>query len=150
MVSTSKCVVLGPCLPTIGGRLRNIQEGHPTVRVPQGAGGTGGAITFWDSSAIVPLTVAEPGSEAVTRLAKASPGMVVWWATRVAILPVEDVRIEAARLLRLHALRAADSLQLAAALTRASRRPAGRGFVTLDSRLTAAAREGFELLLRGP
>lgn len=37
---------------------------------------------FWDTSAVVPLCVAEPESEAVGRIARADPGLVVWWATR--------------------------------------------------------------------
>lgn len=56
--------------------------------------------------------------------------------------PVEQVRLAADRLLRLHALRAADALQLAAAIVWAGGQP--RGFVCLDDRLQQAARlEGF-------
>jgi hypothetical protein len=51
------------------------------------------------------------------------------------------------RLLGLHPLRAADSLQLAAALVWVDRRPLGRPFICLDSRLREAARrEGFTAL----
>jgi predicted nucleic acid-binding protein len=58
------------------------------------------------------------------------------------IQPVEDVRDVAGRLLRIHALRAADALQLAAAIVWAGGRQTG--FVCLDDRLREVARlEGF-------
>lgn len=57
------------------------------------------------------------------------------------------VRENAIRFLRVHPLRAADALQLAAAFTAAERRPASLQMVTLDERLADAARkEGFALL----
>jgi predicted nucleic acid-binding protein len=60
------------------------------------------------------------------------------------ILPAEMVRETACRLLRVHPLRAADALQLAAATVMAGGRPAGAGFVAFDDRLReAAGREGF-------
>jgi predicted nucleic acid-binding protein len=60
------------------------------------------------------------------------------------IQPLDVVRDIARRLLRTHNLRAADALQLAAALQAAEQRPASLGFVCLDDRLTLAAeREGF-------
>ena len=63
------------------------------------------------------------------------------------IQPVEDLRITAQRLLLAHPLRAADALQLAAALTWAGRQPNGHQFVCLDERLRVAAmKEGFEVL----
>jgi uncharacterized protein len=53
----------------------------------------------------------------------------------------------AVRFLRVHSLRAADALQLAAAFVAAERRPPSLQFVTLDERLAGAARkEGFELV----
>ncbi len=58
--------------------------------------------------------------------------------------PNDAVREAAARFLRVHPLRAADALQLAAAFLAAERRPASMEIVTLDERLGAAARkEGF-------
>jgi predicted nucleic acid-binding protein len=61
--------------------------------------------------------------------------------------PSELVRDTAVRLLRVHPLRAADSLQLAAAFVGAERHPSGLEFVTLDDRLAAAARkEGFVVI----
>lgn len=59
------------------------------------------------------------------------------------VQPGDAVREQAMRLLRVHSLRAADALQLAAALEWAGSPPQG-GFVTLDDRLLdAALREGF-------
>lgn len=55
------------------------------------------------------------------------------------ILPSDEVRKQAGRLLRLHPLRAPDALQLAAALTWAGG-PGGGVAVILDHRLREAAR----------
>ena len=61
--------------------------------------------------------------------------------------PSDEIRETAARFLRVHALRAADALQLAAAFAAAERRPASLEIVTLDERLANAARkEGFVVL----
>jgi len=58
--------------------------------------------------------------------------------------PGEEVRESAKRLLRVHDLRTADALQLAAATFVAEGRPSTLEFVSLDGRLLAAARrEGF-------
>ena len=38
---------------------------------------------FWDSSAIVPLLVAETTTTAIERLASTDPLMLVWWASPV-------------------------------------------------------------------
>ena len=38
---------------------------------------------FWDTSAIMPLIVREPRSDALRQLLEQDTGMVVWWATRV-------------------------------------------------------------------
>ena len=60
------------------------------------------------------------------------------------VQPTEEVRAAACRLLRVHELRAADALQLAAALVWADHRPTGLGLVALDQKLRLAAeREGF-------
>ena len=61
--------------------------------------------------------------------------------------PAEEVRGRALRLLRSHALRAGDALQLAAALVASHEAPEALPFVTSDLRLKAAAeREGFNVL----
>ncbi|MCY3700988.1 MAG: PIN domain-containing protein [Gemmatimonadetes bacterium] len=65
----------------------------------------------------------------------------------IEIEPLEQVRKRAIRLLRLHPLRAADALQLAAALTAAGEDPQRLDLVSSDDRLSAAARrEGFRVL----
>lgn len=61
--------------------------------------------------------------------------------------PSDAVRETAVRFLRVHPLRAADALQLAAAFMAAERRPGSLEMITLDDRLGAAARkEGFTLI----
>jgi uncharacterized protein len=136
---------------------------------------------FWDSSALVPLLIAEPTSAALGALAARDTETVVWWATPVEcasavarlerdgdlspskaatafarldafaaswlhVEPSDEIRETARRFLRVHPLRAADALQLAAAFVAAERRPPSMAFVTLDDRLrTAAGREGFVL-----
>ena len=133
---------------------------------------------FWDSSAIVPLIIDEPGRDRMLALLEADPLMVVWWGTPVELVsalarrerdgtlptaaasaavervrrlerawhqvaPTDVLRQHAQRLLRVHPLRATDSLQLAAALRVAGDDPASIDFVTLDQRLLdAAQREG--------
>jgi predicted nucleic acid-binding protein len=63
------------------------------------------------------------------------------------VQPSEPLRDNARRLLRVHDLRAADALQLAAAAAAAEGRPATLAVVSLDDRLAAAAeREGFPLV----
>lgn len=77
---------------------------------------------------------------ALSRLALLSRG----WRE---ILPTDPLRDLARRVLDLHELRAADSLQLAAALTWCQQRPAKRTFVCGDQRLSkAAAFAGFSVL----
>ncbi|MGI9076952.1 MAG: type II toxin-antitoxin system VapC family toxin [Gemmatimonadaceae bacterium] len=62
------------------------------------------------------------------------------------VADVEGVKSLARRLLRVHPLRAADALQLGAALVWAAGRSQGKALVTLDERLALAARrEGFEV-----
>ena len=63
------------------------------------------------------------------------------------IVPSDAVRRTAERLLRTHPLRAADALQLAAAVVAADHNPSSLEIVCLDERLTRAARrEGFTVL----
>lgn len=69
------------------------------------------------------------------------------WTGVARAAPTDDVLTRAEGLLARHSLRAADALQLAAALVWAGDRPAGHEFVCLDDRLRdAAAREGFVVL----
>ncbi len=63
------------------------------------------------------------------------------------IVHADGVQFRAQRLVRVHPLRAADALQLGAALLAAEDRPQGVDLVTLDTRLAdAARREGFAVL----
>jgi hypothetical protein len=62
------------------------------------------------------------------------------------VQPSELLRGTAERLLAVHALRAADALQLAAALHWCQRQPTNRHVVSFDSRLRVAAyKEGFTI-----
>ena len=66
------------------------------------------------------------------------------------VQPISRVRQTAVRLLRVHPLRAADALQLGAAIAGAEDQPATLAFVTLDERLALAAeREGFPVIQPG-
>jgi len=63
------------------------------------------------------------------------------------VTALEQVRARALRLVRTHPLRAADTLQLAAALIASNDHPESLPFVCLDDRLRdAARREGFPVL----
>ena len=63
------------------------------------------------------------------------------------IQPVKRVQQLATRLLRVHPVRAADALQLAAAIIASEDQPATLPFVTLDDCLAQAAeREGFPVV----
>lgn len=136
-------------------------------------------VSFWDTSAVIPLTIEEPATVGVRTILDGDPAMVVWWATstechsalcrrlrenpksRAAIrdarrvlvamagewsevAATEAVRRRAERLLSVHAIRAGDALQLAAALVWTQDEPQGHAFVCLDDRLGEAAhKEGF-------
>lgn len=138
-------------------------------------------MTFWDSSAVVPLLIEQPKTALAELHLRADPRMVVWWGSRVEcvsalrrlwregaiapadvefglgslqllagrwieIVPHHEVRQLAERLLAQYPLRAADSLQLAAALAWVGRIAGAAVFATFDGRLmNAAQREGFAL-----
>ncbi|MEO8482125.1 MAG: type II toxin-antitoxin system VapC family toxin [Acidobacteriota bacterium] len=79
-------------------------------------------------------------SQAGIALARLDELLRVWREVE----PTADLRDVARRLLRVHRLRAADAVQLAAAMLASQHRPASLTIVTLDHRLEAAAhREGF-------
>jgi predicted nucleic acid-binding protein len=139
-------------------------------------------VRFWDTSAIIPLVVAEPGSSRAKSWFQQDTEIIVWTLTRVELLSaiarrrreepksssqlvaarrdllrawdkwsevtaVEMVRRLAERLVLSHPLRAADALQLGAALTAAESDPGSLEFVTFDRNLAdAAAREGLPVL----
>ena len=132
---------------------------------------------FWDSSALVPLFLKQPLSRVVEALQGEDTEIVIWWGASVECgsalarsvregwisrsteraaqqvvgelqaSAYAEVRARALRLLNLHPLRAADALQLSAALIWCGERTAGAEFICLDSRLReAASREGFDVL----
>jgi len=79
-------------------------------------------------------------TQAMARLAQLASG----WHE---VDPSDSLREAAVRFLRVHPLRAADALQLAAAYIAAERRPSSLQVVTLDDRLAIAARkEGFTMV----
>jgi predicted nucleic acid-binding protein len=139
-------------------------------------------VRFWDTSALLPLFVAEAGSARVRAWLRRDPAVLVWSLTRVELLSaiarrereepaaarallrarqraitaweewsevvaLEPVRRQAERLVSTHPLRAADALQLGAALVATDLDPAGLPLVTFDERLALAAlKEGFSVL----
>jgi predicted nucleic acid-binding protein len=81
------------------------------------------------------------GPQAITLSLKRLGRLAAGWHE---IDPSDAIREAAVRFLRVHPLRAADALQLAAAFLAAERRPASLEMVTLDDRLAnAAGKEGF-------
>jgi len=70
-----------------------------------------------------------------------------FWSAVHVISLLDAAKVRAKRLLAVHALRAADALQLGAALAAAYDDPVGWEFVCLDERLAdAARREGFAVV----
>ena len=70
-----------------------------------------------------------------------------FWETVHVVSLVIPVKTRAKRLLAVHPIRAADALQLGAALTASYDDTVARDFVCLDERLAeAAAREGFRIV----
>lgn len=88
---------------------------------------------------------AEPG--AARRLQAARRDLLSAWEHWSEITAVDVVRRHAERVVETHPLRAADALQIGAALVAAEDTPAGLEFVTLDhEQAQAAEREGFRVL----
>jgi hypothetical protein len=82
-----------------------------------------------------------------SRFSAARADLMKTWSIWTEIAMIEAVREHAERVVATHPLRAADALQLGAALVAASGSPATLQFVTLDRRLAVAAqREGFPVL----
>ena len=107
-------------------------------------------VTWWASkiectSALCRLrreqVIDEPG------LARSLAALESFFEAAAEIEATEEVRTRAIRLLRTHAVRAADALQLAAALVACRENPGSLPFVCGDQRLKAAAEgEGFTVL----
>jgi predicted nucleic acid-binding protein len=138
-------------------------------------------MTFWDSSAVVPLLVQESNTKTVQKILEKNSDMIVWWGTEIEcvsaivrleregkidsnnvdialsrldnlkklwneILPVEQVKSLARRMLRVHSLHAADSFQLSAAICASNANPSALDFVCFDKQLIfAAKREGLKI-----
>ncbi len=107
-------------------------------------------LTWWGSrieSASALSRLGREGALVAGKLEAAFTRMDALARTWDEVLPTEPVREHAIRLLRVHPLRGADALQLAAAVVAAEDRPGTLPLVTLDRRLRdAALREGFSVL----
>ncbi len=107
-------------------------------------------LTWWGSRVEAASSLARLGREGSLEggaLEAAFTRLAVLARTWDEVLPTEPVREQASRVLRLHPLRAADALQLAAAVVGADHQPRSLAVVTLDSRFRqAAVNEGFEVL----
>jgi predicted nucleic acid-binding protein len=87
----------------------------------------------------------EKGIDAL-RFARAKRRLIALEAAWSAVVHYTAVEARSRRLLETHPLRAADALQLAAALVAVEERTRGVEFLTFDSRLAeAAGREGFDV-----
>ena len=134
---------------------------------------------FWDTSAIIPLWLAEQGSPRAKAWYRNDPDVIVWTLTRVEVFSalarrrreapvatsrlltvrrdflrawerwsevtaIEIVRRHAERIVETYPLRAADALQIGAAVIAVEDNPPAMGFVTFDENLAhAAEREVF-------
>lgn len=93
------------------------------------------------------MRLAREGALAPAELQDAIVRVDEFWQGVHVVSLVEAVKQRARRLLGVHPLKAADSLQLAAALTAAYDDPRGQQIVCLDHTLSEAARrEGFAVL----
>jgi predicted nucleic acid-binding protein len=89
--------------------------------------------------------------ESASRLLAARRHLLSAWERWSEVTAVEVVRRHAERVVEGHRLRAADALQIGAALVAAEEDPRGLPFVTFDRNLVEAAeREGFPVLGKGP
>jgi len=107
-------------------------------------------VTWWGTKvecASALNRLAREGQLTAAQLDSALAGLDELAAGWIEIQATPMLQDRALRLLRLHALRAADALQLAAALMACNESPRGFPFLSADSRLAAAARtEGFTML----
>ncbi len=138
-------------------------------------------VSFWDTSAVVPLLIREPASRSADKVFAATSRMVIWTFTPVeafsafcrlrrerrlsrdglarseerldelvaacaVVREIDGVKRFARRLLRSHSIRAADAMQLGAALCWSAGIPENRTVVVADGPLAdAAANEGFRV-----
>ncbi len=104
-------------------------------------------LTWWASRVEAASALSRLGREGASHgagLEEAFTRLAALARTWDEVLPTEAVREQAIRILRLHPLRAADALQLAAAVVASEHQPRSLALVTLDDRLRdAGLREGF-------
>lgn len=109
-----------------------------------------GMVVWWGSPAECASAVARREREGALGVAEAGQALERLRALAREwheVLATDGVRTAAQRMLRVHSLQAADSLQLAAALVAAEHDPASLDFLSLDDRLVeAAGREGFRII----
>jgi predicted nucleic acid-binding protein len=112
------------------------------------------AVVVWTLTRVEVLSAlarrrrAEPAAS--RKLLRARQEILQAWERWTEIVALDPVRRQAERVLEIYPLRAADALQLGAALVAAEERPATLDFVTLDRTLgDAAAAEGFPVLGTG-
>jgi len=123
-------------------------------------------VRFWDTSALVPLFIAERESErvellsAIARRRREDPkanrvlrttrmNLLEAWTEWTEVIDMPAARRQAERLVETHPLRAADALRLGAALVACEGVASSLTFVTLDRvQAEAAEREGFTVLGR--
>jgi predicted nucleic acid-binding protein len=140
-------------------------------------------MSFWDSSAIIPLVATQEMTSRADELYRSEKsGIIVWWGTYTecvsalsrlermseltsaevekalaavreiskswnVILPSNQVREKANRLLRVHPLRTGDAFQLASAIVASEDSTSSLALTTFDERLaTAARKEGFPVI----
>ena len=140
-------------------------------------------LSFWDSSALVPLIISQQKTTFCLKHWKASAAnSLVWWTTQIEcfsalsrlkreeeisgeefeqaevrliqllkacheVQPSQLLKDKALRALKLHKLRAADAMQLAAALVAAEDLNSPINFICLDKRLAESAKlEGLKVL----
>jgi predicted nucleic acid-binding protein len=111
----------------------------------------GDGIVTWGVSAVEIASAIErrarDGSLTSTERVAARSALGELAASWTDISALGPVRERALRLVAAHPLRAADAMQLGAALVAVMDRPAGHSFVCTDARLRdAAVREGFDVL----
>lgn len=108
-----------------------------------------GMVVWWGSPVECASALARLEREnklAPTAVTQALSQLAMLQAAWHEVQPMDNIRQLAQRLLRLHPLRAADSLQLAAAVVACQHKPQDTEFVCLDARLgLAAEREGFSV-----
>ncbi len=86
-------------------------------------------------------------SESIQKSLERLAALSSFWSV---VQPGDRIKELAVRLLRVHPIRAADALQLAAATQAAENKPSSLGFVSLDARLILAAqRESFAVVPLG-